>query len=274
MPARSLRAPLLTIALVLVAVFLGACGGSVAPPVASVGSAGSPSPSPSVAPSTEPSSEPSPEGSSSGADPDAGAALDAFRAFIQTDQSFHMNADMQVTVGGRLIDMDMAGDVAPPNERADIIIRASGASVAMELVLVDGVAYAQLANRPWQILPTETSSANPLLALDIEGLEPMGTVNVAGQRTHHFRVSDPSLVDPALISASSITDVEISTLSYDIYVTDNGEPLAAIMEFSGSGVAEGELQDLNARIRYDFSKFGEPIVIEKPVVPASPSAAP
>jgi hypothetical protein len=271
MPARSFRAPLLTILLVLVAVSLGACGGSVAPPAASVGS---PSPSSTVAPSTEPSSEPSPEGSSSGADPDAGAALDAFRAFIQTDQSFHMNADMQVTVGGRLIDMDMAGDVAPPNERADIIIRASGASVAMEIVLVDGVAYAQLANRPWQILPTETSSANPLLALDIEGLEPMGTVNVAGQRTHHFRVSDPSLVDPSLISASSITDVEISTLSYDIYVTDNGEPLAAIMEFSGSGVAEGELQDLNARIRYDFSKFGEPIVIEKPVVPASPSAGP
>lgn len=207
-------------------------------------------------------------------DPDAGAALDAFRAFIQTDQTFHMQADMQITVDDRLIDMDVAADVAPPDERAELIIRAGAASVAMEVVLVDGVAYAQLANRPWQVLPTEATSANPLLALDVEGLEPMGTVNVAGTRTHHFRVDDPSLIDPSLISASSITDVEFDTLSFDIYITDDGQPLAAIMEFSGSGVAEGVLQDVDARIRYDFSGFGEPIVIEKPVVLASPSPSP
>jgi hypothetical protein len=255
-----------------VAVVVVACGGSVAPPSSPVGSAASPSAS--AAASTEPSTPPSPDGTTSGADPDAGAALDAFRAFIQTDQSFEMQADMQITVGGRLIDMDMAADVAPPDEKAEVIIRAEGASIAMEIVLVDGVAYAQIANRPWQVVPTEVGSANPLLALDVEGLEPMGTVNVAGTRTHHFRVSDPTLVDPSLISASSITEVEISTLSYDIYITDNGAPLAAIMEFSGSGVAEGELQDLTARIRYDFSGFGEPIVIQKPVVVASPSVAP
>jgi hypothetical protein len=277
MPSRSLRAwsgaAILGLAFGLTAI---ACGGAVVPPPsASVGVA---SPTPAAA-SSEPSADASPggtggTGSGSGADPDAGAALDAFRAFIQTDQSFHLQADMQITVAGETIDMDMAADVAGGDERGELIIRSGDASVAMELILLDGVAYAQLANRPWQVVPAEAGSSNPLLGLDVEGLEPMGTVRVGGTPTHHFRVDDPSAVDTSLIAGNSITEVEFDTLTFDVYVTDDGAPLAAVMEFAGSGTVEGARHQLNARIRYDFSKFGEPVTITKPTILASPSAAP
>ncbi len=277
MPSRLLRAwprvAFLAVAFGLTAV---ACGGAVVPPPSPSASVAVASPTPAE-PSSAPSADASPGasgGSGSGADPDAGAALDAFRAFIQTDQSFHMQADMQITVAGETIDMDMAADVAGGDERGELIIRSGDASVAMELILLDGVAYAQLANRPWQEVPADAGSSNPLLGLDVEGLEPMGTVRVGGTPTHHFRVDDPLAVDTSLIAGNSITDVEFDTLTFDVYVTDDGAPLAAVMEFAGSGTVEGARHQLNARIRYDFSKFGEPVTITKPTILASPSAAP
>lgn len=261
--------PLMALLVVLAAGGLVACGGG-GPAPATLG-AGSVGPSTSVAPSgsippsgSGPASAAPSAASSDGADPDAGAALDAFRAFVQTEQSFHLQADMQMTVGGRSIDMDVAADIAGTDEHGDIIVRGGDSSVHLEVVVLDGIAYARLANRPWEQAPLETSSSNPLATLDVEGLEPVGVVNVGGTRTHHFRVNDPAAIDTSLISSASITDIEIDDFVYDIYITDDGAPLAAIMEFSGSGAVAGTRQPIEARIRYDFSRFGEPFDIEKP----------
>ena len=42
---------------------------------------------------------------------------DAFRAFIETDQTFHMTADMQLTINKVLVDMDVAEDISGGNEK-------------------------------------------------------------------------------------------------------------------------------------------------------------
>jgi hypothetical protein len=253
------------------AMLLAACAGSSATPTGGSTAMASPT---AADPSSEPSVAASPADSGSAVDPDAGAALDAFRAFIQTDQTFHMQADVQMTVGADALDLDVAADVAGADERSEMILRSGDASVAIEIIVLDGVAYAQVANRPWEEAPLETSSSNPLLGLDAEGLEPMGSVNVAGTRTQHFRVTDPEAIDTSLIASDSITEVEIEALVFDIYVTADGAPLAAVMEFSGSGVVDGAREPLDARIRYDFSRFGAPVVIQKPAIIAPASAAP
>jgi len=265
MTRSSTPGPLLALLALLVVFAVGglaACGGGGTAPAAS----GSVGPSASVAPSGSGLASAAPSAAASeAADPDAGAALDAFRAFVQTEQSFHLQADMQMTVGGDSIDMDVAADIAGADEHGDIIVRGGDASVHLEVVVLGGVAYARLANRPWEQAPLETSSSNPLVTLDVEGLEPVGIVNVGGTRTHHFRVNDAAAIGTSLISSASITDIEIDDFVYDIYITDDGAPLAAIMEFSGSGAIAAARQPIEARIRYDFSRFGEPFEIEKPI---------
>ncbi len=73
----------------LIVGILGACGGSA--PAA-------PTASPTAAVAATPSAPPPPS-TSARPNADAGAALDAFRAFVQTEQSFHLAGDMLMTVG-------------------------------------------------------------------------------------------------------------------------------------------------------------------------------
>ncbi len=251
------------IGLLIVLVVAVGCGGT--PPPTPAGISGSPAPTASGVAAPSASGSPPAAAASNEPDPDAGAALEAFRAFIQTEQTFHMAADMQLTVGGDSLDMDVAADVAGADERGDIIIRATDVSVHMEIVVLDGVAWARIANRDWEVVPVDTTSSNPLLDLDADGLEPVGIVNVGGTRTHHFRVDDPAAIDTSVIASTTISDVTIDSLSFDVYVTDDGAPLAAIMVFAGSGLTEGIRQPIQARIRYVFSRFGEPVGIEAPV---------
>ena len=219
--------------------------------------------SPSVAAS--PSGTASPVASPAGPDPDAGAALEAFRAFVQTDQTFHMQADVAMTVGTLTMHLDVAADVADGDEKGTIDIVGAGTSVHMEIVLVDGTAYGKFARREWQTLPADTASTNPLAGLDVEGLEPVGTVNVGGQPAHHLRTEDVGAIDTSTITGTALTGLTLDEVSFDVYVTDDGVPLTAVMEFAGEGTMAGENLPVEATIRYDFSKYGEPVVIEPPI---------
>ena len=146
-----------------------------------------------------------------------------------------------------------------------IDVRGAGTSVHMDIVVVDGSAYGRIAQRDWIVLPADTSSSNPLLALDVEGLEAVGIVNAAGQLAHHFRTDDVSMIDTGTITGTSITELRLDTVGFDVYVTDDGVPITAVMEFAGEGTVEGASQTIEATVRYDFSKFGEPVVIEPPI---------
>jgi hypothetical protein len=250
--------------LVLVLVAAAAC--SPGPPA---GASPAVSPAGSADPSVEPSSSGSDDGPAAtgggGADSDAAAALDAFRAFVQTDQSFHMRADMLLTIGPLTLDMEVNADVAGGDEKGTIDVRGAGTSVHMDIVVVDGTAYGRIAQRDWIVLPADTSSSNPLLGLDVEGLEAVGIVNAAGQLAHHFRTDDVSMIDTSTITGTSITELRLDTVGFDVYVTDDGVPITAVMEFAGAGTVEDASQTIEATVRYDFSKFGEPVVIEPPI---------
>jgi hypothetical protein len=225
------------------------------------------SPSAAALQTTSPSARPST--SSAGPDPDAGAAVDAFRAFVQTDQSFHLVGDMLMTVGDVTLQAAIASDVSDGDEQGTIDVRGPGISIRLSVVLVDGTAYLRVANRAWQTVPGATGFSNPLGGLQVEGLAPVDNVNVAGVRTHHLRVENPEGFNGQTLSGNTLTDLTIASSSIDIYITDDGVPLTAIGEFAGTGTFGGERGPVTAKLRYDFSKFGAKVDIVAPIA-ASP----
>jgi LppX/LprAFG-like lipoprotein len=263
-----MRGTVAAIAGFAIAVLVAACGQTPAgsPPAASVPA----SPSAAVSAGASGSTPPVASGGSS-LDPDSGAALDAFRAFVQTGPPFRMRADMLLTIGSETLDMDITQDVAGGDAAGTIDIRAAGTSLRIEVVVLDGAGYARIANRDWQAIPADAGDANPMASLDVEGLQPVGRANVAGTLTHHLRTEDVSVFDTSTITGTSLADLRIDALAFDVYVTDDGVPLTALMEFSGSGLVTGERQPVKATVRYDFSRFGEPVTIVAPQLPPSPS---
>ena len=253
------RAMLRLLALITVAsVALAACSSTAGGPTSGATPDVSESPSP-IASVTASS------GASAGPDVDALAALDAFRAFIQTDQTFHMTADMQLTIAGEMRDMDVAEDISGGNERGRIDIRGAGVSIHMEVVVAGGKAYLKLANRKWEQVDVDTSSSNPLGDLRVDGLQPIDTVNVGGVPAHHFRVDDPAAIDPDTITGNALTALKLTSSSFDVYVNDDGVPLTAKLAFSGTGTFQGKSAPVEAKIRYDFSRFGVPVEIVAPI---------
>lgn len=240
----------------LIVAVLAACGGSQAPAAPSA----APSDPPRASSSASPSAAVSPSG-----DPDAGAALDAFKAFVQTQQSFHVQGDLRLRVGAQTVHMDIQNDIGDGDEHANLSITTGGAGIRMEIILLDGTAYAKIARREWEEIPIDVASTNPLAALAIDGLEPAGRANVAGQLTHVFRTDDPGVIQTSAIAGPTVTELSLETASFEVYVTDDGVPLIAIMKLGGSGTFEGATESVEAEVRYDFSRFGEPVVIEAPI---------
>jgi hypothetical protein len=255
--------PLLAIGLLA----LSACTGSpqtVATPVPTSGSEESLSAAPaSAGPSGAPAS-PTMSASSATTGTDARAALDAFRAFVETDQSFHLTGDMKMTIAGVVVDMDVVDDVSGGNERGTIDVRGPRVSVHLAVTIADGTAYLKIANRPWQKIGKATNSSNPLAGLRIDGLKAVDMVNVGGVLTHHFRVDDPAALNKDAITGYALTQLKISSTAFDLYIDDDGVPLTAILEFSGSGTFQGKASPIEATIRYDFSRFGVPVEIKPP----------
>ncbi len=243
----------------LIVGMLGACGGAA--PAASTAS-------PTAAATATPSAPPSPTGSA-GPNADAGAALDAFRAFVQTEQSFHIAGDMLMSVGDVTLQAAIVSDTAHGDEKGTIDLRGPGVSIRLSIVLLDGTVYLRLANRDWQTVPAGDAFSNPLGGLAVEGLEPIDIVDVGGVKTHHFRVENPEGLDGQTLSGNALSELTVSSSSLDVYVTNDGVPLTAIVEFAGTGSFGAQQGPVTARIRYDFSNFGQDVPIVAPPV-ASP----
>jgi hypothetical protein len=231
-----------------------ACSPSAAPAtVLPTPSAGAATPGPGAASPTGPSAV------------DSAAVLDAFRAFIQTEQSFHLTADAKLTIAGQSVEMDVAEDVSGGDEKGTVDIRGRRISVHFAVVIVDGKAYVKLVNRKWQSIDIDTSSSNPLGDLEVDGLKPIDIVKVNGVTAHHFRADDPKALDPDTITGNAVTSLKLKSAVFDIYVDADGKPLTAILTFSGRGKFQGKSSPIEATIRYDFSRFGVPVEIEAPI---------
>jgi hypothetical protein len=218
---------------------------------------------PNPTPSASPSAAASPTPPSPNPEADVGAVIDAFRAFIQTDRTFHMLADVQMTVASQPLDMDIAMDVAKGAERDVIDVRGARASVHLQLIQIGKTIYLKIGDDAWQKASARIGTSNPLASLDIKGFVPVDRVNVAGIMTHHLRVTDPAAFNSAAIGAT-VTNVVYKTAKFDIYVTDDGVPQVATFDFTASGTFQGKSEGVTARIRYDFSKFDQPIKIDAP----------
>jgi hypothetical protein len=262
-PTRSWRVAAGSLTLVI---GLAGCGGPAAPSASNPLAGGSASPIASPA-----GSVPDATGSA-GPNTDAAAAIDAFLAFIETEQTFHLAADMQLTVAGKVVHMDVVSDVGKNAEKGFIDIVGAGVSLHLEVVLVNKVLYIKPARRDWQVIPIEASGGNPLVGLRSDDLVPIDIVNVAGTLTQHLHVADASdEIDAQTLSGNTLTDLKLDTATFDVYVTDDGVPLTAIYTFSGSGTFAGTPAPIQATIRYDFTKFGQDVSIVAPVAP-SPAA--
>ena len=237
----------------------GACGGS-APPA--------PTASPTAA-ATATSSAPPPPSTSGRPNADAGAALDAFRAFVQTEQSFHLAGDMLMSVGDVTLQAAIVSDVSHGDEKGTIDLRGPGVSIRMSIVLLDGTVYLRLANRDWQTVPAGEAYSNPLGGLAVDGLKPIDIVDVGGVKTQHFRVEDPEGLNGQTLSGNALSELTVTSSSFDVYITNDGVPLTAILEFAGTGSFGAQKGPVTARIRYDFSNFGQDVPIVAPPV-ASP----
>jgi hypothetical protein len=249
------------IATALLIGLVGACGGAA--PAATT-----PSPTQSATPTPSPTAAAS--SSSAGVNPDAAAALDAFRAFVQTEQAFHMAGDLLMKVGDLTLQAAIMSDVAKGDEQGTIDMRGPGVSIRISIVLVDGTVYLRLANRDWQKLPAGSGAfSNPLGSLAVEGLKPIDVVDVGGVKTQHLRVENPEGLNGQTLSGNTLNDLTVKSSSLDVYVTKDGVPLTAIVEFAGAGSFGGDSGAVSARIRYDFSKFGQEVTILAPPV-ASP----
>ena len=196
---------------------------------------------------------------------DSAAILDAFRAFIQTDQTFHLTADMKLTIAGQSVEMDVAEDVSGGDEKGTVDVRGRRIGIHFAVVVIDGKAYVKFVNRKWQTIDIDTSSSNPLGDLDVDGLKPIDIVKVNGITAHHFRADDPTALDPDTITGNAITGLKLKSAVFDIYVDADGKPLTAILTFSGRGKFQGKSSPIKATIRYDFSRFGVPVEIEAPI---------
>ena len=246
----------------LIVGMVAACGGPA--PVAPTSS-----PTATASATTAPSATTSP-GGSAGTNQDAAAALDAFRAFVQTEQSFHIAGDMLMTVGPVTLQAAIVSDVSRGDEKGTIDLRGPGVSIRLSIIVVDGTVYLRLANRDWQTVPAGEAYSNPLGGLAVDGLEPIDIVDVGGVKTHHFRVENPEGFDGQTLSGNALTELTVSSSSVDVYVTNDGVPLTAIVEFAGTGTFSGQEGPVTARIRYDFSNFGQDVPIVAPPL-ASPS---
>ena len=181
-----------------------------------------------------------------------------------------MAGDMLMKVGDLTLQAAIVSDVSKGDEQGTIDLRGPGVSVRLSIVLVDGTVYlrlreSRLAEGPCGKRGVLQSAWRPRR----RGSKPIDIVDVGGVKTQHLRVENPEGLNGQTLSGNTLNDLTVKSSSLDVYVTNNGVPLTAIVEFAGTGSFGGDSGPVSARIRYDFSKFGQEVTMVAPPV-ASP----
>ena len=233
------------------------------PPTSHVVAIASPSPTPVTAssPITTPSTEPS-----SPAPTEATAA--AMFASVTTRRGVAYHVDMASTIraAGQWLKITMAMDRSGADVTAVMRLTSNVPGVARNtarLVVKDGTAYARVGHHAWQ---KTTVAAAPLphdawafSQFTMSQIEDVGLETHNGKELHHLRV--PYTVDPAAASDLGSMGCSIGPIPMDFWVRDNGVPVSAQFVFSCS---PGPGLTMHATASYDFSKWGQSVVIQLP----------
>jgi hypothetical protein len=249
------------LALVL-AVLLAGCGGSASPAGPGSSAVGSPG-----LRSASPSATSSSSGASASDEPsDAGDALANFREFVTSAEAFHVDGALSMRMANRSISMDMGLDIAGSDERGTLDLIGFGTHIKMQFVVAAGIPYVKVGSGEWMKGPeTGPLPESPLKELNIDGLVDVGQSSVNGVPARHLQVSDPTALDIGGTLGGAIKDVKVTGAKYDIYVRPDGTPITVLLDFDGTAAIESDSTTFKGQLRYDFSKFGEPVEIEAPI---------
>jgi hypothetical protein len=249
-------------------------------PAASTG----PSPSPDATASAAPTATPGPTASPPVATSSAGdLVIAAFLAnFAAAQPPFHLVSDIEgrFASGTRTGEITVAieGDVAADDFAGTYHAELPDETQDADLVLLDGVAYLRRPDAEWEIVPgfRQTQPLNPFILLQPSDLTYQGEVTRTGTTLHQLRTTRWVGDDVVL---EGVPDAALESSVFDIFVTDEGIPVAAELRFAVVGTTlTGEDARFEYTVLYEFSDVGEPVTIRAPipiVFPApSPSASP
>lgn len=219
----------------------------------------------------------SPDAASGGAasnTPDAASIVQAFFE-LATDETLtmHVTYDGSTEIipedGSDAETVGVSGemDAAGEDFAGNVVIEAQSERLEVEVARVDGQAYSRPAGGEWQAVDDDGAQpVNPFVALEDENeLEYVGETDFDGQAVHHLRTETWLGDDPAAMESDTLTDVELVSHSFDIYVTDDGTPVGGELTADLSASVNGEPASVTNAYRYTFTDVGEPVSIERPI---------
>ena len=243
-----------------IAVLIAACTNATTVPSALPGATASSTPATaSIAPSG-PSATPR--------DP-ATAAVQAFVAFASNKKSSyqatftgadrHTTDILKITKG--LLQVD----------GADVLVRATftypnGDRYVVEHRDVDGRAWIRFASEPWarlrDFVAADSMAAFPAVRGPNDATY-LGPKTVAGKTLYQVQVRS-AIVNPVMIPASNLTEVEVTSPKLVVLVDTRGRPVRGTAEITGRGRVSGQLQEIVIDLEVTFTKVGQPVSIAAP----------
>ena len=246
----------------LLALFVGSCGGAVTSPVATEGpptsAVATQAPASVAPPSSAHPSEP--------ADP-GGPYAEALVAALGDDGLVtHIEQTATVTTNvapDTLITATLKGDISGEDLVIAIDVSAPGVTQATELVVVGDTAYTRQAGDDWISVP-RAAVADSLAGLldnlrvvqDPNHLRYVGLEEFEGRQLHHLVAATDVPYTPSTGGTG-----QFETL--DVWIEEDGTPVSIRGDFTAIDGA-GNRGEGTSEMR--FSKFGEPIEIEAPAV--------
>lgn len=216
-------------------------------------------PPPSSSPS--PSSQPSSSQTASPAPTEATPATLFAEMAVAPNVSFH--ADVVVTLtaqaDGKMriaLSMDQSGN----DLDGTMVIRYRHQKATVRVIVKDGTYYAKLNRTAWQVEPSpSTSDYGTLLAPgSAQNVQDLGVESRDGKQLDHLKVDFNET--PEVTNVLSQMGCDGFDYVADFWVKADGTPVSAALDYSC--VISGESMSVHAT--YEFSKFGQPIVIQAP----------
>jgi|FLYL01.1.fsa_nt_gi hypothetical protein len=195
---------------------------------------------------------------------------------------FRARFEMSGSAGGQTFEMSgvMEQTVDPPAFRM-VYEGTPGMVAAAEVVGIGDEVWVKVDDQ-WMyaaqagFTPPEPGSFFDLFTVEPEGWEEVGTEEVAGRPTRHFRVtwnvSDPSVLSPGLAAGGAAQLTGPVEVQADVWVDDQDVVWRWAYRAEASAEVDGEQTDVVYQVSFEIEGVDLGLVIEAPA--ATPEGAP
>jgi hypothetical protein len=199
---------------------------------------------------------------------EAAAVIAAFvKEFAQKQPPFHLDMDGDLTILGgpqrATSSVSATGDIAGEDFDGDVDL--PGLDTA-HVRFVDGVAYARTDVSIWVSFPDfkQTQPLNPFSQLDAGDVAYVGQTRRDGRDLH--QLSTTKWVGGPL-EGDGLSNLQLLSSRFDMFLTPQGLPIDAILDFSISGRYAGYASQvqIDYHVEYRFSRIGKPVDIVAPL---------